>query len=306
MYTEYNADEKVSATYDQDLLWTRKTIEQSIASTALLNEVRIELELLDVKDRTGPMTLKILMDKQVHHTQATRSAIKQHWLYHMCITDYTGGNVTQFTADWRHLESYFLSLGDNISDSCRQYFKALTDCPNAAFRQHFNTLETTNDPKLQQTNLLFQEALDVYRKLVSDGKWNVRSKKEHNAFLQKKKSSDPKGKSYHSKSTLPPKDPKAHATSKTHDGQGHPIDRTPPKTGEPSTRVNPLTKKDEHFCNDPHCKRWGNHDTDGHEAWYKKLCEARERKKRGNNSDSDTTTSSNNNRSQSPIQVQIP
>lgn len=127
MYTEYYADEKVSAMYDQDLLWTCKTFEHSIASTALLNEVRIKLELLNVKDCTGPMTLKILMDKQVHHTQAMCSTIKQHWLYHMCITNYTGENVTQFTADWRHLESYFLSLGNNISNSCHQYFKALTD-----------------------------------------------------------------------------------------------------------------------------------------------------------------------------------
>ena len=177
----------VLTTYEQDMIWTRRTIENSIVSSSLQQEVRLELEIYDDHDRTGPLTLKILMDKMLSHSIGTRSALKQAWLYHHTITDYDGGNVTKFTSDWRNMSTFLASLGEDISDSRRQYLNALKECPNSAFRQHFTTLESVDDPKITDVRTLMREAQAVYRRLITEGKWLVRSKKEHAAFRQKKK-----------------------------------------------------------------------------------------------------------------------
>ena len=93
--------------------------------------------------------------------------------------------------------------------------------------------------------------------------------------------------------------PQANQTKKTHDGQGLPIDRKPPAQGESFERTNPLTKKQEHFCESEYCKRWGNHSTADHAAWYEKLKKKREefeakRKEKASNASSSNTTGSTN------------
>ena len=280
-------------------MWSRNTVEKSIASPNLLRDVLIDMHLLAPQDRTGPMFLWKLMMKLIDHSSPTRAAIKQAWLYSMSITDYEGGNVTQFTADWRNLKIFMDSLKEDTTDSLRQYLKALSSCPNAQFRQHFLTLESVNDDAIKTESAAMTAALKMYRKLLAEGKWSVRSTKEQNAFHQKKKAAnDKKTKankaSYDSdkKKDSETPDPKANQAQKTHDGQGHPIDRTPPKKGEPKKRINPLTKKEEHFCEDPHCKRWGNHATSGHADWYKKLLENKERRKKKKAEESDDDAAS--------------
>ena len=131
--------------------------------------------------------LKILMDKLLTHSIGTHSAIKQAWLYHHSITDYDGGNITQFTSDWRNMGSFLDSLGEDISDSHRQYLNALTDCPNSLFHQHFITLESIGNAKIVTLQALMHEAQAFYCHLITKGKWSVCSKKEHAAFHQKKK-----------------------------------------------------------------------------------------------------------------------
>jgi hypothetical protein len=52
--------------------------------------------------------------------------------------------------------------------------------------------------------------------------------------------------------------------------KGYEVDRTAPKQGEPTTRINKYTKREEHWCGK--CLnggRWGNHDSNGHDEWYK-------------------------------------
>ena len=170
-----------------------------------------------------------------------------------------------------------------------------------------------SDKRLDDATLLMNEALTTYRKLVSEGKWSVRSKKEHNAFLQKKKTTvEKKAKALKGEAASPSTKSKSGAynsstTKKTHDGQGHPIDCTPPKSGEPNKRTNPLTKKDEFFCTEKHCKRWGNHATEGHADWYKKLIAAKEKRKAGGTttttSDSPTPAASSNVTTTNPLQI---
>ena len=145
----HHIEDEILRTYEQDMIWTRRTIENSIVSSSLQQEVRLELEIYEDHDRTGPLTLKILMDKLLSHSIGTRSALKQAWLYHHTITDYDGGNVTKFTSDWRNMATFLESLGEDVSDSHRQYLNALKDCPNSSFHQHFTTLESVNDPKLE-------------------------------------------------------------------------------------------------------------------------------------------------------------
>ena len=291
--------QRILNTYNQDLMWSRNTVEKSIASPNLLRDVLIDMHLLAPQDCTGPMLLWKLMMKLIDHSSPTRAAIKQAWLYSMSITDYEGGNMTQFTADWRNLKIFMDSLKEDTTDSLRQYLKALSSCPNAQFRQHFLTLESVNDAAIQTESAAMTAALKMYRKLLAEGKWSVRSTKEQNAFHQKKKAAnDKKTKankaSYDSdkKKDSETPDPQANQAQKTHDGQGHPIDRTPPKKGEPKKRINPLTKKEEHFCEDPHCKRWGNHATSGHTDWYKKLLENKERRKKKKAEESDDDAAS--------------
>ena len=301
-YSTFVSD-AVLTTYEQDMIWTRRTIENSIVSSSLQQEVRLELEIYDDHDRTGPLTLKILMDKMLSHSIGTRSALKQAWLYHHTITDYDGGNVTKFTSDWRNMSTFLASLGEDISDSRRQYLNALKECPNSAFRQHFTTLESVNDPKITDVRTLMREAQAVYRRLITEGKWSVRSKKEHAAFRQKKKAESTAAATKANKAAAatpaPTVAPQANQTKKTHDGQGLPIDRKPPAQGESFECTNPLTKKQEYYCESEYCKRWGNHSTADHAAWYEKLKKKREefaakRKEKASNASSSNTTGSTN------------
>ena len=133
------------------------------------------------------------------------------------------------------METFLSSLGEDVSDSHRQYLNALKDCPNSSFHQHFTTLESVDDPKLAALPRLMHEAQAVYRHLITEGKWLVCSKKEHAAFHQKKKveSAAAAAKANKAAATTPTPTvaPQANQTKKTHDGQGHPIDRTPPAPG---------------------------------------------------------------------------
>ena len=271
-------------------MWSRVKIEHSITSVAIKQKLRLGLETHEPCNRTGPLAFKILMNELIQCSVHTRSSIKQAWLYGMTPTDYDGGSITQFTSDWRNIRIFLEALGDDVSDSARQLYQALTSCPNGQFSNHFRTLSSMQDKGVDQEDSLIIEANAQYRKLTAEGKWTVRSKKEHSAFRQKKKAEADKVKANKAskanantnKQGDATKNPKANQTKKTHDAQGHPIDRTPPKDGEPKKRVNPLTKKDQWFCEDPHCLRWGNHDTAGHEAWYKKLLESKKTRKDDN------------------------
>jgi hypothetical protein len=57
---------------------------------------------------------------------------------------------------------------------------------------------------------------------------------------------------------------------KTHDRFGNPIDRTPPVCGQPHTKKD-SAGKEMHWCGDPSCQCWGNHNTDGHKEWKEKM-----------------------------------
>ena len=316
-YCEMSSNADILKTYNQDLMWSRQTVEKSIASPTLLREVLIEMDLLSPQDRTGPMMFFQLMTKMINHSESTRAGIKQAWLYQMGVTDYDGGNIAQFTSDWRNIELFLKSLGEDTSDSLRQYIKAMLQCPNSQFRMHFQTLESVNDAILKDIEKTMQAALSMYRRLTAEGKWTVRSRKEHSAFLQQKKNTEvKKAKAHKAKANLKPDsdksdskkgDYKSNLTRKTHDGQGHPIDRTPPKDGEPKKRINPLTKKEEHFCEDSHCQRWGNHATDGHSDWYKKIIAAKEKRKKLKAEESDdASVRSSNTSMRIPTSSEVP
>ena len=296
------------------MLWSRQAIENSIKDTDLLNKLRIALEMYEPHERTGPLALKLLMDEQVQCSIHTRARIKATWLYEMGVTDYDGGNIIMFNADWRNIESFLQSLGEDVSDSARSYLQAMLNCPNQLFKNHFQTLQTMQSPKLGSTKDLMQEAHGTYRLLCADGKWTVRSKKEHSAFSAEKrrKQEAARLKSHKTAGSPPPSPPssdesaKALQGKKTHDAKGHPIDRVPPKPGQPKNRVNPLTNKEEHFCEDPHCLRWGGHPTNKHQEWYKKLVDDKKKRKaaaeRRAGSDSATTPGGGTPRA-NPLQI---
>ena len=288
-YTLYIADDKVLKTYEQDMIWSRTKLEASISSNTVLQKVHLSLELHEPYQRIGPLTFKLLMDALVQCSEQTRAVLKQTWLYHLKPTDYDGGNITEFATDWRGIRIYLESMGEDVSDSVRQLFQALITCPNVIFANHFRTLYTMQDAKLDTEEGIITEANTQYRRLVAEGKWSVHSTKEHAAFRQKKKEEAKKkaqklaAKKAAAEGT--PTDPKANqgqVSRKTHDAQGHAIDRTPPKDSEPKKRENPQTKLIEEWCGNKHCFRWGNHSTENHDAWYKKLLENKKKRQQDN------------------------
>ena len=78
---------------------------------------------------TGPLALKLLMDEQVQCSIHTRARIKATWLYEMGITDYDGGNIIVFSADWRNIESF---LDDVSSVEGEEAITERSSCPSSS------------------------------------------------------------------------------------------------------------------------------------------------------------------------------
>ena len=288
-YTLYVKKEEVLKTWEQDLVWSRQKLEAWTTDDSVAQKVNIGLDIYEPYQRTGPLAFYVLMNTLIQCSTTTRAVLKQAWLYHMKPTDYDGGNISAFTTDWRNICHFLTCLGEDTSDSTRQLYQALTTCPNIQFANHFRTLYTMNDPKINTEEALIAEANAQYIRLTAEGKWSVRSTKEHAAFRQKKREDEKKkaNKLAAKKAAASgnPPDPKANqgqVSKKTHDAQGHAIDRTPPKQGEPKERTNPQTKLIEHYCENKHCNRWGNHSTDKHDEWYKKLLENKKKRQENN------------------------
>lgn len=307
-YISNNAPDNVFKTWEQDLVWTKTTVFNIIDDPNLAATVRIALEIYPEHNRTGPLTLLLATTETLRCTPSTRASIKRTWLYDLQIVDFPAGNVTRFINDWKAIKNFLHSFGEDVSDSPRQFIEALLQCPNQDFKNHFKTLQSVSDPRLASEQNAMAEAQLHYSTLISKGKWNVRSREEQNAFQNRRRNS-PKanhaaqggGKPPSPPPPSPPADPKGLATS--HDKQGHPIDRAAPKQGEPHTRKNKNTGRDEKWCADSHCKRWGNHSTDGHADWYKKFKDNQQKRNKQKKDKANSASQSNQENQANPLRI---
>jgi len=124
------------------------------------------------------------------------------------------------------------------------------------------------------------EGQNTERRLKSEGRWNP-TKKQGAVFLGATHTKKPPADNPNSGEaiTKPPKKPP------THDRHGNPIDRHPPKNGESHKRTNSLTGREEQWCGNPKCQRWGSHETQGHAEWFEKLRTKRNKSKNKDHKD---------------------
>ena len=74
------------------------------------------------------------------------------------------------------------------------------------------------------------------------------------------------------------------------DTAGRPIDRTPPKPGQTTRRHKPDGNQ-EYWCEK--CPRWGNHDTDHHDAFMERMKLRAQKRQQGKQDQSATSAAAN-------------
>jgi len=120
------------------------------------------------------------------------------------------------------------------------------------------------------------EGQDTERRLKGENRWNPTKKQGAVFWGAEKEQKEDKQKNKDKDKANKEKKP-------THDRHGNPIDCHPPKSGEPHKRTNSLTGKEELWCGNPKCQRWGSHDTPSHADWFERLHAKRKKGKDSKN-----------------------
>ncbi len=209
--------------------------------------------------------------------------------------NFDNDNTSEHASVWQKLLT-FLHIYNKIPvDATTILLDQYAKCSVAGFRQHFNTLVSIKHPLLESVSSILQEGQDTERQLKKEGQWNP-TKKQGGVFLgaDKDKKDD--------KQPHKDKDKDKDKTKKQpmHDRNGNPIDRHLPKSGEAHKHNNSLTGKEEHWCGNPKCQRWGSHGTQSHAEWFEK---SQAKKKKGKEGKDDKKT--NDKQGTTPL-LQIP
>lgn len=246
----------------ENLNWSQDLLLNSCDSK-LHDEVANKLYATPEESRGGPLVLYFIVQLTVKTTDRTARAIitkLQQFKLHKIPNE----NINTAVAIIRSAVIRLRSANRMPDDMNHIVFDIFLSSTVFTFRNHFQTLETMESPKIQTWELILKEAEQLYQRLEYEGQWNPRAKKG-SVF---KTTSTPTVAPTTSTSSGDNVAFPATKGKKTHDRKGNPIDRTPPKTGAPKERKK--GDKTEHWCDHEKCGRWGNHPTDKHAEWYDK------------------------------------
>ena len=253
--------------------------------------------------RSGPMVYHIITNRIVRNSDAISHNVVTG-LMTMGLVHFKNEDVVSCVATLRHVLT-FLGHGTPNSMCPPTIMTILTDiflrCTNTVFVNHIRGLSEFHEAKVDTPEKLFAEAQTYYNKLYSKPNGWLRSTKLKSAFLaenpelaaimsQEEMSKPEPKKSPPSSTTQQPKSDKNNKTVPDRDRQGRLIDRNAPKPGEPTKRQNENGFQ-EHWCGKCYGGgRWGNHDTEHHDEWVKRMKE-----QRNNNKSSEQTTNASTN-----------
>jgi hypothetical protein len=237
-----------------NLMWTQNLILRS-CTEALYNTLNARLSILPIYHRGGPTAFMLLAELMISNTDKTSNNILNK-LQYIKLANY-GENVEQLAAvlhaNIQRLEACN-KLPPNINYTLIRIFQSSSVY---AFRTHFTTLESMNDPRVQDHHKILHEAVTRYRTLKDDDLWNpsVTTKQQSLFHVSANQLTV-----LQAGSRLPTTPGKL----QTHDKMGRPINRVPPASGEPTTHLT-SDGRTEDWCNI--CGRWGNHHDNGHDEF---------------------------------------
>jgi hypothetical protein len=235
-----------------NLMWSQNLILRS-CSEALANTLNARLSILPPYQRGGPTVFMLLAELMLSSTDKTSNNILNK-LQYVRLSHYNE-NVEQAVAvlyaNVQRLEACN-KLPPNINYTL---INILQTSSVFAFRSHFATLHSMDDPRVQDPHKMLHEAVVRYRILKDDDRWNpVVNSKQQSTFVATSGSASP--------AVSVSASPQSATTLKTHDFLGNPIDRTPPSHDESKTRMNSSKGREEMWCAE--CGRWGSHLDAGH------------------------------------------
>ena len=251
--------------WNDDLWWSTQTILNSIEDPKLLLKVSDHLQRYGRINRIGPLALYLTLREIAFCSETTVDTLSNS-LSRNYLSNYPDESTDDHGTVWLKVTTFLKSFNKVPVNAKSLLLEQYSKCSVTAFRSHFYTLKSMNDPRLATLESIIQEGQDLERNLKNEKKWTP-TKKQSSVFMtqdglksdvSKKTEDDKKGKSDKKKKP-------------THDKAGNPIDRHPPKANDSHERVNSLTKKTERWCGNEKCCRWGNHLTKDHDEWKKKF-----------------------------------
>jgi len=241
----------------ENLKWSQDLLLNSCSST-LQDQVSNKLFAVDPECRGGPLVFFYIVQLIVKTTEKSSRAIIKR-LEALKITKFDGEDIEATVALIRSSIAR-LRAADRLPDDLADLvFDILKTCSIFDFRQHFSILKTMGDPKIRDWDAMLTEAAAKFHELEFANAWHPRQKKG-SSFVASTPSGTSSGKGSAGGKSIKDSGSKSKFTP----------DRTPPKPGESTTRKN-KNCKEEHWCADEHCLRWGNHPTGKHQEWYESI-----------------------------------
>ena len=154
-------------------------------------------------------------------------------------------------------------------------FDVFQQCSNGQFRGYMQNLRDFHSRQVNTPEVLFNYAQNYYRDIMTSPtrQW-LKTKKSRSAFVAGKTKNDNEPPASAANSANDNQTSESSEKQSTGRRQKYVVDRNPPKEGEPTTRTK--DGRTEHWCSKcPKGGRWGNHDANGHDAWYKEWREAK-------------------------------
>ena len=259
----------------------------------ILNNVDQDLRhyvLSEVEDlpehigHTGPMAFYIIATKIVTGTSNLSHNIISG-IMSLELTHFDGEDVTECVYVLRNVLK-FLNHGHPQFDKTpptvlENLFDVFLKASNFQFVTYVQNLRDFHRHVVNSPESLFSRVQDYYNKILTNPntEW-LPTHKAKGSFLAGGRTPKDDSKPTPSPNPITP------------DGkQPYVVDRNPPLPGEPRTRKSPTTGKTEHWCGRcPHGGRWGNHQSNQHDEWYKSFLEKKKKKDGPRSSDSSVTS----------------
>jgi hypothetical protein len=203
----------------------------------------------------GPLTLYYLLMEVAYCDVKTIDSLSLS-LAKTKLSTFSNKNTHEHASVWLKILNFLCTYNKVPVNAVTMLLEQYEKCTVIAFKQHFRILMTIQDPKLDSVESILQERQTLERCLKSLGKWNP-TKKQPSIFNMK--TDEPKHET-------PKETPK-----RTHDHAGNPTGCRPPSKGEPHSHMNPISKREEHWCRHQTCGRWGSHERKNHAVWAEKF-----------------------------------
>ena len=273
----------------QNLSWSHDMILKNVDSN-LAHIIIAECESQPPHARSGPHAFCVAAGK-VMAASSNLSHNVNSGLRELQLRHFQGEDVNECVFVLRNvlkiLNYGVVNLDRSPPNLLQVLFDVFQQCSNGQFRAFMQNLRDFHHMRVNTPELLFSEAQACCRNvLASPTRQWLKTKKSKSAFIA--------GKSTRSAES----EPSADQADSNHQGQGSStasppssqgnsgrsrrqpvvVDRNPPAEGEPIFRTGEGGRT-EHWCSKcPKGGRWGNHNADGHDAWYESFLEMKRKR----------------------------